>query len=221
MVDIIWYGKSIHETFTIAKFLAFSASIYGNKDSLVIPSFKQESMNLPAIIITKIDDKKIIDRSIPSKADYIVIYDESVFDDTLFSGLKENGKIIINTRDSEKYKKYGGLLIYEKEKVDEFSVPLIFGLTGFSGRKRDNPNYQKRVIKLNKIITVDANLLSEEMLGDKMPDMAMLGVLLAVSNIIPSDAVINAIKSQFNENSAIRFIELFEYSYNTQKDSLI
>lgn len=52
---------------------------------------------------TKIDEKKITDRSEIKSPDYIVILDETLANWERVSDIKENGKVIINTSRPERY----------------------------------------------------------------------------------------------------------------------
>ena len=52
---------------------------------------------------TKIDDMKITDRSEIRNPDYIVILDETLAGWEMVSDIKENGQVIINTSQPEKY----------------------------------------------------------------------------------------------------------------------
>jgi len=107
MIEIRWHGRGGQGAFTAAKILGASASLFEDKFALAFPSFGPERRGAPIQSFTKIDDKKIIDRSEIRKCDYIVLLDESLFDKSFISDLKPKGKVIINSTHSEKYVEYG------------------------------------------------------------------------------------------------------------------
>jgi pyruvate ferredoxin oxidoreductase gamma subunit len=70
---------------------------------LAFPSFGPERRGAPVQAFTKIDEKKITDRSEIISPDYIVILDDTLAHDGIVSDIKENGRVIINSRRPEKY----------------------------------------------------------------------------------------------------------------------
>ena len=106
MLEIRWHGRGGQGAFTAAKILGASASLYEDKYALAFPSFGPERRGAPIQAFTKIDDKKIINRSEIKKCDYIIFLDETLFNFAVLADLKDGGKIILNTAHSEKYKEY-------------------------------------------------------------------------------------------------------------------
>lgn len=111
MIEIRWHGRGGQGAFTAAKLLGAAACLYENKYALAFPTFGPERRGAPIQSFTKIDDKKIIDRSEIKKCDYIIVLDESLFDKTYITELKPEGKIIINSPHKEKYSQYGASII--------------------------------------------------------------------------------------------------------------
>jgi pyruvate ferredoxin oxidoreductase gamma subunit len=107
MIEIRWHGRGGQGSFTASKLLGASVALYGHRHALAFPSFGPERRGAPVMAFTKIDDKKISDRSEVKECDYIVILDDSLFKESYLLDLKENGKIIINSSRKEAYKKYG------------------------------------------------------------------------------------------------------------------
>ena len=106
MIEIRWHGRGGQGAFTAAKILGASASLFEDKFALAFPSFGPERRGAPIQSFTKIDNKKIIDRSEIKKCDYIVLLDETLFDKSYINDLKPQGKVIINSTHSEKYEEY-------------------------------------------------------------------------------------------------------------------
>lgn len=99
MTEIIWLGRGGQGAFTAAKLLG---AAYADKDSgnhaLAFPSFGPERRGAPVRAFTKLSNKPVLDRSETEKADYIIILDDTLYGDSLKNLLKNNGKIIINSR---------------------------------------------------------------------------------------------------------------------------
>lgn len=103
MIEIRWHGKGGQGAFTASRILGASASLFEGKFSLAFPSFGPERRGAPVQAFTKIDEKKITDRSEIRNPDYIVILDETLAKLEMISDIKENGQVIINTSRPEKY----------------------------------------------------------------------------------------------------------------------
>lgn len=98
MKEIIWLGRGGQGAFTAAKLLgAAFASRDENSFSLAFPSFGPERRGAPVKAFTKLDDKAVLDRSETEKADYIVILDETLYNNNLHKLLKVSGKILVNS----------------------------------------------------------------------------------------------------------------------------
>lgn len=99
MTEILWLGRGGQGAFTSAKLLGAAYTSKGEgKYALAFPSFGPERRGAPVRAFTKLSDKPVLDRSETEKADYIVILDETLYISNLNHILKENGKIIINSR---------------------------------------------------------------------------------------------------------------------------
>lgn len=99
MTEILWLGRGGQGAFTAAKLLgAAYADKDGNNYALAFPSFGPERRGAPVRAFTKLDNVPILDRSETEKADYIVILDDTLYSDTLKNLLKNNGKIIVNSK---------------------------------------------------------------------------------------------------------------------------
>jgi len=103
MKEIRWHGRGGQGSFTAARLLGLSASLFENKHALAFPSFGPERRGAPVLGFTKIDDNKIHDRSEPKYCDYIVVLDDTLMNDSVIAGLKPEGKIILNTSNPKKF----------------------------------------------------------------------------------------------------------------------
>ena len=99
MTEILWLGRGGQGAFTSAKLLGAAYTATGEgKYALAFPSFGPERRGAPVRAFTKLSEKPVLDRSETEKADYIVILDETLYSRNLHSILKENGKIIMNSK---------------------------------------------------------------------------------------------------------------------------
>lgn len=121
MVEVRWHGRGGQGSFTASKLLGVAASLYGDKQTLAFPSFGPERRGAPVLAFTKIDQQKIRDRSEVIKCDYIVILDETLFNESFFKDLKPSGKIILNAEDPARYKHFDANRLY---LVDASSAAL-------------------------------------------------------------------------------------------------
>lgn len=98
MIEILWNGRGGQGAFTAAKILG-TAWVLKNEQShaLSFPSFGPERRGAPVRAFTKLDDKRINNRSEIQKSDFIVYLDDTLFDESVLSALKPDGKVILNT----------------------------------------------------------------------------------------------------------------------------
>lgn len=119
MLEITFLGRGGQGAFTSSRILGAAASLYEKKYALSFPSFGPERRGAPVFAYTKVSDEPIRDRSQSHKSDYIVILDESLYADTLLPRLKEDGKLIVNSQNKDKYKNnkmitFGATLVAEE-----------------------------------------------------------------------------------------------------------
>ncbi|MBI9031775.1 2-oxoacid:acceptor oxidoreductase family protein [bacterium] len=106
MIEIRWHGRGGQGGFTVSRLLGMAASIFNGKHAIAFPAFGPERRGAPVLAFTKIDDKKIDDRSEVEFCDYVVIMDETLINTSLTTGLKDDSVIIINTQNPEKYSEF-------------------------------------------------------------------------------------------------------------------
>ncbi len=92
MTEILWHGRGGQGAFTAARLLGDAYSLKDNAYALAFPSFGPERRGAPIRAFTKLDQKPIGNRSEITKSNYSIF-----LDDTLFK-LKQNGKILLNTK---------------------------------------------------------------------------------------------------------------------------
>lgn len=117
MIEIRWHGRGGQGAFTAAKILGSAVSLYENKFALSFPSFGPERRGAPIQAFTKIDDKQIINRTEIIKSDYNIFLDETLFNHNALNDLKENGKVILNSENKEKYKDYKNIITIDASKI--------------------------------------------------------------------------------------------------------
>lgn len=135
MIEIIWLGRGGQGAFTAAKLLgAAYTSDSGDKYALAFPSFGPERRGAPVRAFTKLDTKPVADRSQTEKADYIVILDDTLYEPQLRSLLKEDGYIIVNSKnDIEGALSFDAENIAAELKLPTVNTVMLGLLTGISG----------------------------------------------------------------------------------------
>lgn len=180
MKEIRWHGRGGQGSFTIARLLGMAASVHGGKYAQAFPSFGPERRGAPVLGFTRIDSSKITDRSELDTCDYVVVLDETLWEDGVTVGLKDETIIIINTDNIERYS----------------------NLTN------------------NKIIGIDATAMALDILGMPITNTAMMGALIAVSDIVDVEHCLSAIDDGMKPKIAAKNKELFTQAYNTVKGAL-
>lgn len=98
MIEIIWNGRGGQGAFTAARLLGTAWSLRNEQSfALAFPSFGPERRGAPIRAFTKLSNAPITNRSEIQKSDFIIYLDDTLFDETVISGLKTGGKIILNT----------------------------------------------------------------------------------------------------------------------------
>lgn len=103
MKEIRWHGRGGQGGFTASRLLGIAATVHGGKHALAFPSFGPERRGAPVLAFTKIDDKKIHDRSEVQNSDYVVVMDETLITPDICKGVSPNAIFLVNTITPEKY----------------------------------------------------------------------------------------------------------------------
>ncbi|MCH5193581.1 MAG: 2-oxoacid:acceptor oxidoreductase family protein [Oscillospiraceae bacterium] len=136
MTEILWLGRGGQGAFTAAKLLGAAYAAKGEDfHALAFPSFGPERRGAPVRAFTKLDGKPILDRSETEKADYIIILDETLYNDGLCSLLKEGGKILINSKTStgENIIAFDGNALAAELKLPTANTVMLGTLSAVSG----------------------------------------------------------------------------------------
>jgi pyruvate ferredoxin oxidoreductase gamma subunit len=103
MIEVLWNGRGGQGAFTAARILGAAWVLKNDKSfALAFPSFGPERRGAPVRAFTKLDGKIINNRSEIQKSNFIVYLDDTLYNDTALeniiqSGLKADGKVILNT----------------------------------------------------------------------------------------------------------------------------
>lgn len=111
LVEISFHGRGGQGAVTAANLLAAAALQDGNKGVQAFPFFGAERRGAPVRAFARISGEEIHLRSEIYNPDIVIVLDESIMDIVdVLKGLKDDGKILINTRrqptDFEFSKKY-------------------------------------------------------------------------------------------------------------------
>lgn len=177
MIEVRWHGRGGQGSFTVARLLGLSAALFEDKYALAFPSFGPERRGAPVLGFTKISDEKIKDRSEVKECDYVVVLDETLIDVNIANGLKEEGTILINSSNPERYEE----------------------LKGYN------------------VVALDATSIALEILGRPITNTAMLGALIAVSDIVSLESAIKGIEEEMKQSIVEKNIEVLKKSYEVVK----
>ena len=100
MIEIRFHGRGGQGAVTAAEILAKSAFEDG-KYCQAFPFFGAERKGAPVMAFSRIDDGPIRRRYQVYNPDYVIVLDETLLESVdVLSGLKEDGKVIINSKDN-------------------------------------------------------------------------------------------------------------------------
>ena len=111
MKEIRWSGRGGQGGFTAARLLGMAAALYENKFALAFPAFGPERRGAPVLGFTRIDDRKITDRSEVEHCDYVVVLDETLISPKSWEGLRPGGTLLVNSRSSRGIARPGGMTL--------------------------------------------------------------------------------------------------------------
>lgn len=100
VIEVRWHGRGGLGAVTSAELVA-RAAISEGKYAQSFPSFGPERRGAPVLAFLRISDESIKTRTVIYEPDIVVVLDPALLHTVdVSSGLKENGKIIINSRKS-------------------------------------------------------------------------------------------------------------------------
>jgi pyruvate ferredoxin oxidoreductase gamma subunit/2-oxoisovalerate ferredoxin oxidoreductase gamma subunit len=99
LVEICFHGRGGQGAVTAANLLAAAALQDGNKGVQAFPFFGAERRGAPVRAFARISEQEIHLRSEIYNPDIVIVLDESIMDIVdVLKGVKDDGKILINTR---------------------------------------------------------------------------------------------------------------------------
>ena len=96
MIEVRWHGRGGQGAFTAARLLG-SAAMYDQRFALAFPSFGPERRGAPIQAFTRIDDRRIADRSAIRTCDFVVVLDDTLVGPQALEGIREGGALLVNT----------------------------------------------------------------------------------------------------------------------------
>jgi len=112
MIEIRFHGRGGQGAVTAAEILA-KAAFEDGKYCQAFPFFGAERKGAPVMAFTRISDKQIRRRYQVYNPDYVVVLDDTLLEAVdVISGLKEGGKVILNTKNG----------VNLGENVDSYSI---------------------------------------------------------------------------------------------------
>lgn len=119
MIEIRFHGRGGQGAVTAAEILA-KAAFEDGKYCQAFPFFGVERRGAPVMAFSRIDDQPIRRRYQVYNPDYVIVLDDGLLEVVdVFSGLKEGGKVIINTKKDIKIDKNVDLY-----KIDATGIAL-------------------------------------------------------------------------------------------------
>jgi 2-oxoacid:acceptor oxidoreductase gamma subunit (pyruvate/2-ketoisovalerate family) len=127
LVEICFHGRGGQGAVTAANLLASAALQDGNKGVQAFPLFGAERRGAPVKAFARISEEEIHLRSEIYNPDIVIVLDESIMDlvDVL-KGVKDDGKILINTR--KKPQDFEFSKQYHVATVDATSIALKYNI---------------------------------------------------------------------------------------------
>jgi 2-oxoacid:acceptor oxidoreductase gamma subunit (pyruvate/2-ketoisovalerate family) len=100
MIEVRFHGRGGQGAVVASRLLADAAFREG-KDVQAFPYFGVERRGAPVTAFTKIDDKRIRDKSMIYEPDYVVVLERSLLQAVnVMEGLRPNGMVLVNTEDA-------------------------------------------------------------------------------------------------------------------------
>ena len=123
LVEICFHGRGGQGAVTAANLLVAAALKDGNKGLQAFPFFGAERRGAPVRAFARISDEEVNLRSEIYSPDIVIVLDESIMDVVdVLKGLKDNGKILINT--TKKPKDFDFSKKYDVATVDATGIAI-------------------------------------------------------------------------------------------------
>jgi len=123
LVEICFHGRGGQGTVTAANLLVAAALKDGNKGLQAFPFFGAERRGAPVRAFARISNEEVNLRSEIYSPDIVIVLDESIMDVVdVLKGLKDDGKILINT--TKKPKDFDFSKKYDVATVDATGIAI-------------------------------------------------------------------------------------------------
>ena len=123
LVEICFHGRGGQGAVTAANLLVAAALKDGNKGLQAFPFFGAERRGAPVRAFARISDEEVHLRSEIYSPDIVIVLDESIMDVVdVLKGLKDDGKILINT--TKKPKDFDFSKKYDVATVDATGIAI-------------------------------------------------------------------------------------------------
>lgn len=157
MKEIRWHGRGGQGGFTASRLLGIAAGMFENKHALAFPSFGPERRGAPVLAYTKIDNKKIHDRSEVELCDYVVIMDETLVNEQIAKGIKKDAIVLVNSKEGTTFE---ALKDFNVQTIDATSIALEI-----LGRPITNTAMYGALVAASGLVSLDAatNSIKHEM----------------------------------------------------------
>jgi pyruvate ferredoxin oxidoreductase gamma subunit len=96
VIEVRWHGRGGQGAFTAARLLG-AAALCDRKFGLAFPSFGPERRGAPILAFTRIDDRRIVDRSSLRACDFAVVLDETLMGPHAADGIRQGGALLVNS----------------------------------------------------------------------------------------------------------------------------
>ena len=127
MIEIRFHGRGGQGAVTAAEILA-KAAFEDGKYVQAFPFFGVERRGAPVMAFTRIDDKPIRRRYQVYKPDYVVVLDDGLLEVVdVFSGLKNEGMVILNTTNEAPSHKGSETHVIDATGIalDKLGLPIV------------------------------------------------------------------------------------------------
>jgi pyruvate ferredoxin oxidoreductase gamma subunit len=157
MKEIRWHGRGGQGGFTASRLLGIAAGMFEEKHALAFPSFGPERRGAPVLAYTKIDSKKIHDRSEVEMCDYVVVMDETLVNEQLAKGIKKDATILVNSKPGTTF---DILKDFKVQTIDATSIAL-----DILGRPITNTAMYGALVAASNLVSLEAatNSIKHEM----------------------------------------------------------
>lgn len=173
MIEIRIHGRGGQGVVAASEILAI-AFFKDGKESQAFPYFGVERSGAPIQSFVRVSEEKILTREHVYSPDILIIQDDSLIGrENIFFGLKEGGKIFLNSKESARD------MFLKIKKLKQ--LPANF--------KEEN------------ISTINATKVALEVFGRNIVNTAMLGSLAKSPGLLKIDSAISAIKEKFSDKS--------------------